>query len=252
MQMRDLPLICGLSFDNGLFPRFVRFYTLRGVTRIAVVLHTPELHEHVRQVIAAAGAKPEIWCVPPGDPDSLRDAALQNQLREELITEGWYVCADVDEFALHPYFGNLRDLRQAAEGFEADYVGGTLIDRVARDGRISAGLNPALTLDEQFPVQAEITKNVCKGQIAKVILARSHVPITAGHHFANGRQAPINLQVHHFKWIGDVLQRIANRGARQQRNGYSWYKESYDLIDAYSQTHCFAPACVPAKMHVGV
>lgn len=233
LKQKPLTLIFGLHRRTELLPRFVHFYAIRGVQRFVCALHDPALHEFVREQLQEHDYVIENCA---GKIDGPPDSETQEQLRQDLVLpQAWYCTADVDEFAVHPVYGNFRDCIVAAQAFGADYVPGVLVDRLRSDGTIPPELT-AESLDVQFPVACALTSKVTNGQTAKVVLARGAVKITSGHHFATGKPAPFCLQVQHFKWFGQHFWSvIADRTRRNKEACNGWWREGARLYRHYRE-----------------
>ncbi|MBP0457457.1 hypothetical protein [Streptomyces montanisoli] len=110
---------------------------------------------------------------------------------------GWHLFADSDEFQAYPV--PLADTIAAAEESGTPTVGGLLLDRVTRDGRLGPW-TPDVGLDATYPRGGFVTHNVLGGDPRKIVMAHSSVDVASGQHRAPGN-SPVNtpVPVHHFK-----------------------------------------------------
>ncbi len=228
-------LFFNIHRDYGVLPYFLRYYHARGVTRFVCGIYQGHKNKHYRDIKTKLNPySHDLYCSYFGTLNSQRDAVAQDRKRKEILKPGqWYLVADVDEFHFHPAFETFKAMRVAASKEGVDYVGSILLDRLPVDGVIK-DLDLDLTLDEQFPWAASLTENNLGGWNAKIVMARSHIPIFLGHHTTAGKRASFTCQTHHFKWQGeDLLSRLRRRSASYQRQKLAWWTESLNFLDYY-------------------
>lgn len=160
-----------------------------------------------------------------------------NEIRMEFVgNDDWYCVADLDEF----YWFNGKTLEQTiAELEQADLMAlhGCFYNRVSRDGSFPAipGFNKDKPqLDDLFPLVADLSR-VTKHNPTKISLARL-TGIRTGHHWATLPQNKIRwdgMQVHHFKWCGDLINLLTARYAAYSSQNLSWAYETKDFMEFF-------------------
>lgn len=228
-----MTLIFSLIYDSPVFRKFLRYYKQPGIERYVCLLHTPDLRPVVER--ALAGQSYAIDLISVGVFTGQKDSDAQDAARQKYVpTDQWYSVADPDEFYFHPKYTTLCAMREAAIAVDADYVRGEYVDRVARDGSLPT-VDPERTLDEQFPIAADVTTELCKGYLAKVVVARGNVPVILGHHWAAGKRAPFIAEVHHFKWVGALLPILKQRVVDWKRLKTGYHEEPDRFLRHYAK-----------------
>jgi hypothetical protein len=217
--------ITSVSRESDLLPHFVAHYLLAGVDNFVIALNDtrPGTREELEQRIAELDGVP--IRVVPASP-RWRETGVEGANKEETralhldtATE-WVVYADLDEFVVTPD-GGFTELVRAARADGWLWAPGELVDRVAADGSL-AELLPDVPLEEQYPVRAHVTRDVCRANCGKVPLAHRRLEIRSGHHgvFDDAQpQAPVTLEVAHYKWRAGVVEAIERRVALYEQRG---------------------------------
>ena len=212
MQIR-LVSILGGAVD--VVPQMLAHYQAAGIERFHLVVHTPSARDPLRAdidaILSAAGLSAERYVVGPWHEALNRD--LYRSVMGGHPTE-WFVVADLDEFQL--YSEALAELVRYCDAHDYDYVEGCFLDRLAGDGSFPpVGLGP---LWGQYPLAGFVALPLTGATPTKVVLARGGLLLGYGQHWAeSGRGCPAGsryVQVHHFKWAGSVVGRMADRAAR--------------------------------------
>jgi len=151
--------------------------------------------------------------------------------------EDWFVMADQDELQEYP-----RDLRTMLEECESrgfDYIEGGFLDRLSADGTFPE-VAADRALGEQFPLGGFLSTPILDANPNKVVAAKGHVGIAPGQHWAtSGRGWPADemyVPVHHFKWVGGVVQSLEKRAAFYKSLGDPLCQESARFLD-YCRLH---------------
>ena len=149
--------------------------------------------------------------------------------------DDWYIIADQDEFHLYPR--NLTEILEEADERGIDHINGCLVDRIAGDGTLPA-VDPERSLWEQYPIGAFLTFPVCRGNFRKVAAAKGHVQFTnSGHHDAvSGQPFPITemlVEVHHFKWVGGLLDYLTARRSPESPLGPLVQREGLRFVEYF-------------------
>jgi hypothetical protein len=150
----------------------------------------------------------------------------------------WYVLADQDELQVYPH--NLLDIIKECDSKGYDFIWGCFVDRIGANGMF-----PDVEYDRsiwrQFPLAGFICFPMLGAYPRKVVAAKGHVTLGVGQHLAfSGRACPIEeyfIQVHHFKWVKNLVDRLARRAEILKRSNYPHWVESQRFVDYYEK-HC--------------
>ena len=134
-----------------------------------------------------------------------------NWMRAKLDEDDWYINADVDEFTMH----ETKKLCDLIQETSHDHIRGRLVDRHTKDFHLPKILEENIW--DQFPAQSQFTKEhggwAPQGYVPKIVAAVKSVEIEVGHHGckSNDFDKGLLLSVHHFKWWGNVFERLTKR-----------------------------------------
>ena len=230
--MTVMTLIFNIIQDYGVFPYFLRYYRAKGVTRFLCGVYRGWENPNMPDICQKLNGYPhEVVCSYHEEFNGERDAESQDLMRKSVLdAEDWYIIADVDEFHHHSCFHSFPEIQRAAELEGADYVASVLVDRLPKSGRLGK-LDLEQSLDEQFPFASSFTRVVLGSCVDKVAIAKGHVPVAPGHHYALGKRASFCCSTHHFKWHGeDLVDRTLQRGLALSRQEAYYSKESLNLV----------------------
>lgn len=190
-------------------PFFLEHYRQLGVSRFLIVLNTHgsvDLEQRVARFCPPARVISE----PLESKPALKHFhGLLDELRPD-----WYIKADLDEFHEYPFSLDEMAARMGEAG--QNVVLGELIDQVSSTGEI-VPVDPQRPLTEQFPIACHLTRDIVQGCCRKLMLCRGDVrPRTAGfHHAPEERLASYQGTVRHYKWHGDLLNRLEQHADSQ-------------------------------------
>ena len=139
-----------------------------------------------------------------------------------LFPNDWWIVSDDDEF--HIYSKPLNEIISECERNGWELVRGGFIDRVGQTGDFPK-INKKENIFDQFPVAGFFRYPMSGACPNKVCIMKGHIEITSGQHYAkiDGQTtwkwqgwnhpliAPVeehNVQVHHFKWDSNCIERI--------------------------------------------
>lgn len=148
--------------------------------------------------------------------------------------DDWFLLADQDE--LQVYGGNLRKILAKCDERGWRYVTGCFIDRISADGSLAGILND-LPLWERFPLGGWISYPLFGATPNKVVAVKGEAAVSGGQHWpvpVNAPTCPAELcyaQVHHFKWVEGLLERLRSRVAVRRGNGQPYWQESQRVLD---------------------
>jgi hypothetical protein len=218
----------------GALPHMLEHYRALGIESFFVNVHLSDERDPVREEIEAVTGRfgCGIASVSTGDWQQLQRPLYARQ--REQYPGDWFVLADVDEF--HRYPDSLPAIVEECDRRGYDYIRGSFVDRIARDGRF-----PPLVADrpirEQFPLGAFLTNPVLGADPRKVVAVKGALPLFKGqHHALAGAACPARMcfaQVHHFKWVGGVEERLAQRAETLKRRGATHWMESARFAGYY-------------------
>lgn len=232
-----MQLIFNIEDSIQLLPQFLAHYTALGFNRFHVGVARGQanpLHEQIRLGCApfdcTIGHGVSAHFTGPADADAA------NVLRGKYVAPAdWYGIADLDEFHDYSPFGSVQELLEVAVAHQANVVSGKLWDRITTDGSIPDRITNA-PVSEQFPLGCELTRVVAGGCLKKVMLARGSVPISPGHHSHRAKALRTQFRVHHFKWHGNLLDRLRRRAVLYRELGLPWWGEFQRMLD-YLERH---------------
>lgn len=125
----------------------------------------------------------------------------------------WFVLADLDELQVYPEA--IEEVVKYCDRRGYDYVEGCFLDRIAADGSFPPVTGGSIW--EQYPLAGFVSYPLLKATPNKVVLTKGWVDIRPGQHSAaDGTGCPDSefyAQVHHFKWVGTIAERLARRAA---------------------------------------
>jgi len=227
--------------DPILIKQFVKYYRDCAIDDFRIILHAnqqyskglaPQL-EKFEQLLDSVGLKVGRYWLEELFTDDEKQYRLNDYKREvcdpakgEGCYEEWTIQVDVDEFIDKEIFNDQEFFELDDDQFtKGDFVMGKLSDRVSKDGTFPF-IKEDTNLFTKFPVQAAITKYVNKADDNKVPISRGWVMLGAGHHWPMPQELQWwhikrikentvfqqrtgkRLRVHHFKYIGGILENI--------------------------------------------
>lgn len=163
--------------------------------------------------------------------------ASVSRMREAFADpDEWVVIADLDEFQLHPL--GLVATAAAADAENANVVRGRVVDRVATDGLLKA-IGPDDDLWRLFPEACYVTARLQGGLSYKCALVKGHLESghdeeglsLAHHHMMGERVASISVDIHHFKWNAEVIERMAVAITRTRAAGQPFWVEYERVLE---------------------
>ncbi|KDD76961.1 hypothetical protein H632_c55p2 [Helicosporidium sp. ATCC 50920] len=160
----------------------------------------------------------------------------------------WVTIADADEFHAYQEAGwrTIGELTRAAEQEGAEFVMGTLVDRVAADGRLSK-IQPDRDLHAQFPLGCRVIQRLTKGSTNKVVAFTARWRSNTGNHLLVSAQRAK-------EYFG-----AAPGGVRNVRGGSAGAEDLYGLTPYARHPEWFedysteaGPTRVPARLSITV
>lgn len=225
--MSDVTLFIPFARDVKLLKHNLEYYTAIGINRILLSIHIRQEWEKgfldtVNEIIANYPATiADIHCKPGNASKERYERVISKHCRNN----DWVIVADLDEF--YEYSMPLADVVNYCEEKSYDYVTGEFLDRVGPMGERATIQG---NIWDSFPVGLRLTKNIGKGCVNKVVLARAGIKLTGGHHRAlSGNGCPISkcsAIVHHFKWDSSCIERIQYMKNMYTEENLPWVDET--------------------------
>jgi hypothetical protein len=215
---RLIVAIVSIYDDAQLLPHFLDHYRRLGVARLFLAVRRETVLAAAELAVKAAGFG-TIRFLPAAMFSDADKAETEESIlaAEDIAPDDLVLHLDLDEF--HEYPAALTEIAEKMERHGGFAVRGTILDRIAADGRLTP-VAPSASIWEQFPIAADFTAIVLRGCASKVMICRRRVRLANG-----GRHDTIGLvhepppvpgayRVHHFKWIEGVDRRLEQRLAR--------------------------------------
>lgn len=215
-------LITVIYDDLNILPHFLRHYTSLGVKQfIAGVYIDRGLMDATRKIARHYNVE----FVPIlGAYAAVKDIQFAFRMaKEQIRRDEWWVVADVDEF--HEFPGPLPQIVKELDSANALFLCGDLIERIAADGACPP-LDQKKPIWDQFPAAAAI-RRLTRTCPTKVMLVRGHHRFRGGHHSPEPRhrhKAVWKGHVHHFKWHGRAIDRLAEQIVRLRKQGRGYHR----------------------------
>jgi hypothetical protein len=212
-----LRLITVAGEYTAVLPKMLKHYRALGVDEILVHCRGRDRDEIDRIVEAVLQQGGIVVSATEGGWGLSLNTVMMTITRQK-YPDDWFLIADPDEFHLYPQ--NVKELLHECDRRGFEYVEGCLLDRISESGRITT-YEESGTLDlwEQYNFGGFITGPLCGGVASKIVAAKGRIKLSDGQHTASGRGCPVSdayVQVHHFKWMNDL---IAKLGARSRKEG---------------------------------
>jgi hypothetical protein len=238
----------GVEYDYDIVSHFIKYYKDIGVDEFLIVLNTDVPNskklKEVQNILRGYGIEEkQIWYEKY---DFIKHTQILMDLIESQVEEKeWVITVDIDEF--QEYFCDLRKFISYLEKNHYEYAVGTFVDRISIGGDI-VKINNDTDLFETFPVRTKLTKDIMysnRNFIQKVVIHKSYIKLDFGQHRCieeeekKYRSCKHLIDVHHFKWRGDLIQntidriemfKINNLGSRQLQSFLDFYEKNGSLI----------------------
>ena len=148
-----------------------------------------------------------------------------NQSIQGVDDQSWIVSVDPDEFQIYPC--KLQKFISRIEEQGAEYVGGGLVDKIAKNREINS-FNKTINPEKQFPIECNMhnlkKKKRCESITGKtgcyqpkIVLHKKYVTLGNGMHYIGKFHNPTKIkykkfsqtiQVDHYKWHGEILKKM--------------------------------------------
>ena len=217
----------GVEYDYDIVSHFIEYYKNIGVDEFLIVLNTnvsnSERLEEVQNILKEYDIKEKrVWHGPYDN--ILHTLILMDMIEENTNREEWILTADVDEFHEYPY--DLRKFISYLDKNKYEAAYGVLVDRLTCDHKI-IGIDQDTNLFEAFPLKTNLSSKLFNNpfDFKKVMIHKSYIKLITGQHdclSSEGRKFfPSMLNVHHFKWRGNILRNQKDRAENFKNKGYA-------------------------------
>ncbi len=234
-----MKLFVAVTGHATLLPHFLSHYSQAGVSAFFIATE-PELESQIRRAASSFSAHivSTLDCTESIEGGT---AAVSAMRRSFAGPEEWVVLADLDEFQVHP--SGVVATARAADLENANVVRGRFIDRVASDGLLKP-IGPHDDLWTLFPERCHVTALLQGGldykcALVKGGLASGRTPeglSLAHHHMVDERLASTSVEIHHFKWNAEALERIPAAMARTRSANQPFWVE-YERVLEHLRQH---------------
>jgi hypothetical protein len=164
--------------------------------------------------------------------------------------DDWFILADQDELQLYP--ADLHSILEECDAQGYDYLEGGFIDRIATDGGFAA-VSRSTSIWEQFPLGGYISTPILDANPNKIVAAKGRVKVVPGQHAAaSGRGCPVEacyVQVHHFKWVAGIVERLERRMAFYKEHDDPLWQESAEFLE-YVRAHDGRIDLTDSRFHI--
>ena len=229
-----MKLFVAIAGHASLLPHFLRHYRDAGVTEFYIAVE-PDLYD----AIDAGSRDFPVHLVAGLDTSESIEggtAAVTWMRRQFADPSEWVVLADLDEFQAHAW--GLAATVAAADAESANVVRGHMIDRVASDGQLPPVI-PGADLWQLFPERCHVTSRLQGGLSYKCALVKAGLESgrteeglsLAHHHMTGERVASVSVEIHHFKWNAEALERMRVAIVRTQAAGQPFWVEYARVIE---------------------
>ena len=231
-----MKLFVCIANDARLLPQFLNHYTRFGVSEFHIAA-PPQLADEVRGM---SGDHPVALYTGPDVDDSVTGgtAAVSAMRAAAQGEDEWVVIVDLDEFV--EFQGPIASLLPTVEAEKANVVRGVMLDRFALDGQPTPVRND-IPIDRQYPVRARFIQIVMDGADFKGVLVKGRLRPAAAHHiFEEQRLYSQELDISHYKWTENSLERLRRAYEMVAAQGLLWAREYKSILEHYERHGRFA------------
>lgn len=243
-------LFCCIGVDENitnlnLLYHFLNFYCLHGVDEFYVILQShcskKKRLAEVKEILKGFHIKEKFtWNGEYNSPELYKYMLLAiNGMNKT----DWMILADIDEF--HNFPTPAADLLRECDAREMNCIKGQILDRIAEDGELRT-IEKHISIDQQFPYGADITKELAKGNTDKIAALKPPLITGPGHHHIIKKKWRAKywgqvIDTHHFKWDSLVFNRMKSRHRYYRERKIDWYDESERVYHYLSRYERFLP-----------
>ena len=243
-----LSCVVGVEYDNDILPHFIRHYIELGIAPedFLITLHShiedsPNL-ENAKKILKKYNIKEKsIWV-------GIFNRKCRITDREKVVTDNtnpddWVVSCDVDE--LHEYAVDLRKLVTACNENGYNHAKGIWRYRLTEDGKIPNDLPDNCNIWKLFPKEVKRLNHRDCGRRKKILLHKANIFLHSGLHcitnldIESQNPVPITFIVFHFKFRGNIIEKLKLRKKNYKKLGYPWWRNANFSLIQYTENGTF-------------
>lgn len=214
---------------------FLKHYDRLGITDYFLIVNTwgnETIEEEVREY--SRGRKVTLSVVHQIFLSDEKVARLEGLKRKHASPNEWVIVTDLDEFL--EFSPSLKATVLFHQWMGYDSVYGLFVDRIHQEGALTS-IDPQVPLERQFPLGADLTKNILLGWVHKIVLMKAGVQLTNCAHAAvkNVWDGRFHALIHHYKWNAEVLERLKDRIETFRPRQMLWWRESERFMEFYKK-----------------
>lgn len=234
--------------DIDLLPHWLKHYTAMPIDHVVLCVATDcgrtagEVYAKAAACVPLFAGKLRIREIKMADCLTLNQHTVHTQAIRDFGADGtdWMMIADLDEIYKFPM--DLLPLVDRLSGLHQPCFYGFLADMVSSTGELTAVL-PDVLLNEQYPVETHITRDLLKGGDRKVMLHRAWCKVSEGHHDARPYGDPTDPRcdypliqgmligrAEHYKWRAGLRERLEAALNHHATTSERWKAEARTLI----------------------
>ena len=218
-----------------LLPHFFLHYDALGIKEYYFIVNTWD-NEHIKRDVEdfCMEKKVVLRCIHQVFLSQEKDKELENMKNEHSAPDECIMVVDLDEFVDFKMSLNALILFQNLMGY--DSVCGTFVDRIAQEGALPP-IDLYIPIEKQFPLGADLTKNILLGWIHKVVLMKARLEVKICCHSLEGKRwdGMMHAVIHHYKWNIEVLNRLEERVESFKLNNMGWWWQSERFLEFYKE-----------------
>lgn len=234
INLDKLYVLTTITYEFTLLPHFINYYKNLGVKNFIIAVSNSIIPDLRERLTLYAKTTEGIVIVPTSgrlDKSGYEGADKEEIRRTHIEPSSWIIPVDLDEFVQYP--DTLCNLMHKISNTKATNIRGIFADRIAVGGVLTQD-NEDISLFDQFPLEAEVTKMLPKAGYKKVTLCYGEVPLGVGaHKVLDGSEAlPFCRSViHHFKWRAGLIPMLRKRQESYSKSGVVWLKEVDNVLN---------------------
>jgi len=225
--------ITSITYEYTLFHHWWKYYRSLGVEKFIVAVGNfiiPTLPQCFKQEFGHIEGL-EIISISERFRATGYEGADKEEIRIKHISpKDWFIPADLDEFIQFP--DTLPNLIAQIQKDGSSHITGHFVDRITRSGKLTQDV-PDIFIWEQYPQEADISKDLVKCYCTKVVLVKGSVPLVPGNHFVldGSKCIKANCRIHHFKWRANLAKALKRRVYYYQQHNIEWIPESLRVLE---------------------
>lgn len=224
-----------IEFPKYLLNHILDYYSIRGINKFCFTVYGGKNAPAWKELKEASSNYNIQFDTNILEWTPYNDSEYKNIIRRTMNPEDFLLPADNDEFHWHPQYSTFTEMAEALKNENCDYIKTTLVDRIKLDGSIPHEILPNVPLFEQFPLSKNISGDIMKAYLVKMIMTRPYVEICPGHHILEChkkfKKLDVDAQTYHYKWFGDIREKETKKINMYKSLGLPWWEEQERLFN---------------------